>query len=160
MKHLLCMVIENDGTFSVKEIMNPNVVSLGPNASLKDAAELMAQQKIGSIVIVDNNEPIGIITERDFATKIMLQPYFADSKVSEVMSSPVVHITSTQSVADVIDIMANKDIRKVPVIENGKVIGIVTGTEFLRLFVQATDEDMQKAYQQYVKRVYSNWFKE
>lgn len=154
------MVIENDGTFSVKEIMNPNVVSLGPNASLKDAAELMAQQKIGSIVIVDNNEPIGIITERDFATKIMLQPYSADSKVSEVMSSPVVHITSNQSVADVIDIMANKDIRKVPVIDNGKVIGIVTGTEFLRLFVQATDEDMQKAYQQYVKRVYSNWFKE
>ena len=154
------MVIENDGTFSVKEIMNPNVVSLGPNASLKDAAELMAQQKIGSIVIVDNNEPIGIITERDFATKIMLQPYSADSKVSEAMSSPVVYITSNQSVADVIDIMANKDIRKVPVIDNGKVIGIVTGTEFLRLFVQATDEDMQKAYQQYVKRVYSNWFKE
>ena len=154
------MVIENDGAFSVKEIMNPNVVSLGPNASLRDAAELMAQQKIGSIVIVDNNEPIGIITERDFATKIMLQPYSADSKVSEVMSSPVVHITSNQSVADVIDIMANKDIRKVPVIDNGKVIGIVTGTEFLRLFVQATDEDMQKAYQQYVKRVYSNWFKE
>ena len=154
------MVIENDGAFSVKEIMNPNVVSLGPNASLKDAAELMAQQKIGSIVIVDNNEPIGIITERDFATKIMLQPYSADSKVSEAMSSPVVHITSNQSVADVIDIMANKDIRKVPVIDNGKVIGIVTGTEFLRLFVQATDEDMQKAYQQYVKRVYSNWFKE
>jgi CBS domain-containing protein len=154
------MVIENDGTFSVKEIMNPNVISLGPNASLKDAAELMAQQKIGSIVIVDNNEPIGIITERDFATKIMLQPYSADSKVSEAMSSPVVYITSNQSVADVIDIMANKDIRKVPVIDNGKVIGIVTGTEFLRLFVQATDEDMQKAYQQYVKRVYSNWFKE
>ena len=154
------MVFENDGTFSVKEIMNPNVVSLGPNASLRDAAELMARQKIGSIVIVDNNEPIGIITERDFATKIMLQPYSADSKVSEAMSSPVVHITSNQSVADVIDIMANKDIRKVPVIDNGKVIGIVTGTEFLRLFVQATDEDMQKAYQQYVKRVYSNWFKE
>ena len=154
------MVTENDGTFSVKEIMNPNVVSLGPDANLKDAAELMSQQKIGSIVIVDNNNPVGNITERDFATKIMLKPYSADTKVSEVMSSPVVHITSNQSVADVIDIMANKDIRKVPVIDDGKVIGIVTGTEFLRLFVQATDEDMQKAYQQYVKRVYSNWFKE
>ncbi|MGD8707489.1 MAG: CBS domain-containing protein [Nitrosopumilaceae archaeon] len=154
------MVIENDGTFSVREIMNPNVVSLGPDASLKDAAELMAQQKIGSIVIIDNNKPVGIITERDFATKIMLKPYSADTKVSEAMSSPVVHISSDQSVADVIDIMANKDIRKVPVIDDGKVIGIVTGTEFLRLFVQASDEDMQKAYQQYVKRVYSNWFTE
>lgn len=154
------MVQENNGNFSVKEIMNPNVVSLGSDATVKEASELMAAQKIGSIVILDKNDPVGIITERDFATKIMLKPYSADTKVSEVMSSPVVHISSNQSVADVIDIMANKEIRKVPVIDEGKVIGIVTGTEFLRLFVQATDEDMQKAYQQYVKRVYSNWFKD
>ncbi len=101
---------------------------------------------------------MGILTERDFATKIMLKPYSAETKVSEVMSSPVIHVSSDQSVADIIDIMANKDIRKVPVIDNGKVLGIVTGTEFLRLFVQASDADLQKAYQQYVKRVYSKWF--
>ncbi|MFZ8907572.1 MAG: cyclic nucleotide-binding/CBS domain-containing protein [Nitrosopumilaceae archaeon] len=154
------MVQENDGNFSVKAIMNPNVVSLGSDATIKEASELMTRQKIGSIVIIDKNEPVGILTERDFATKIMLKSYSAETKVSEVMSSPVVHISSNQSVADVIDIMANKEIRKVPVIDEGKLIGIVTGTEFLRLFVQATDEDMQKAYQQYVKRVYSNWFKD
>ena len=152
------MVQENNGEFSVKDIMNPNVVSLGPESSLKEASELMAQQKIGSIVIVDGDKPVGIITERDFATKIMLKPYSAETKVSEVMSSPVVHVSSDQSVADIIDIMANKDIRKVPVIDNGKVLGIVTGTEFLRLFVQASDADLQKAYQEYVKRVYSKWF--
>ena len=140
------MVIENNGNFSVKEIMNPNVVTLAPSATLKEAAEMMSQQKIGSIVIIDENKPLGIITERDFATKIMLKPYSEDSKVSEVMSSPVIHVSSEQSVVDVID--------------DGKVVGIVTGTEFLRLFVQATDKDMQKAYQQYVKRVYSNWFEE
>ena len=110
------MVQENNGNFSVKAIMNPNVVSLGSDATVKEASELMAAQKIGSIVILDKNEPVGIITERDFATKIMLKPYSADTKVSEVMSSPVVHISSNQSVADVIDIMANKEIRKVPVI--------------------------------------------
>ncbi|MDH3678188.1 MAG: CBS domain-containing protein [Nitrosopumilus sp.] len=152
------MVIEKNGNFSVKEIMNPNVVSLKPTSTLKEAAELMTRQKIGSVVIIDENRPLGIITERDFVTKIMLKPHSEDSKVSEVMSSPVIYVSSEQSVADVIDIMANKEIRKVPVIDDGKVIGIVTGTEFLRLFVQATDEDMQKAYQQYVKRVYSKWF--
>ena len=152
------MVQENNGEFSVKDIMNPNVVSLGPDSSLKEASELMSQQKIGSIVIVDGDKPVGIITERDFATKIMLKPYSAETKVSEVMSSPVIHVSSDQSVADIIDIMANKDIRKVPVIDNGKVLGIVTGTEFLRLFVQASDADLQKAYQEYVKRVYSKWF--
>ena len=154
------MVIENNGNFSVKEIMNPNVVSLTPEATLKEASELMAKQKIGSVVIIDNGNPVGIITERDFATKVVLQSFSSETKVSEVMSSPVIHVTSDQSVADIIDIMANKDIRKVPVIDDGKVLGMITGTEFLRLFVQATDEDMQKAYQQYVKRVYSNWFKD
>lgn len=154
------MVVENNENFSVKEIMNPNVVSLDPNATLKQASELMAQQKIGSIVIIDKNNPVGIITERDFATKILLKPYSAETKVSEVMSSPVIHISSNQSVSDVIDLMANKEIRKVPVIDDGNLIGIITGTEFLRLFVQATDEDMQQVYQQYVKRVYSKWFNE
>ena len=154
------MVIEKNANFSVKEIMNPNVVSVGPDATLKEASKLMADQKIGSIVIIDGNNPVGIITERDFATKILLEPYSAETKVSKVMSSPVIHVSSNQSVADVIDIMANQEIRKVPVIDDGKVTGIVTGTEFLRLFVQATDKDMQKAYQQYVKRVFSKWFEE
>lgn len=154
------MVLENNESFSVKDIMNPNVVSLGPDSTLKDASELMDKQKIGSIVIMDNEKPVGIITERDYATRVMLKPYSADSKVSEVMSSPVIHVSSEQSVAEIIDIMANKDIRKVPVIDDGKVLGIVTGTEFLRLFVQASDADLQKAYQEYVKRVYSKWFNE
>lgn len=152
------MVQENNGSFSIKDIMNPNVVSLSPDSTLKDASELMDQQKIGSIVIMDNDKPVGIITERDFATRVMLKPYSPDTKVSEVMSSPVIHVSSDQSVSDIIDIMANKDIRKIPVIDNGKVLGIVTGTEFLRLFVQASNEDMQKAYQEYLKRVYSKWF--
>jgi predicted transcriptional regulator len=88
----------------------------------------------------------------------MIKSYLPDTKVSVVMSSPVIHITPNQSAAEIIDIMANKEIRKIPVIDNGKVIGIVSGTEFLRLFIQASDDDMKKAFQQYVKRIYSKWF--
>lgn len=154
------MVIENDVNFSVKEIMNPNVVSVSPEATLKEVSQLMSDQKIGSIVVIDGADPVGIITERDFATKIMLKPFSPETRVSEVMSSPVIHVSSNQSVADLIDIMANQEIRKIPVIDDGKVTGIVTGTEFLRLFVQATDKDMQKAYRQYLKRVFSKWFEE
>ena len=83
-----------------------------------------------------------------------------DTKVSAVMSSPVIHVKSNQSVSDIIEIMANKEIRKVPVIDEGKVVGMVSGTEFLRLFVQASDEEMRKMYQEYVKRIYSNWFED
>ena len=152
------MVIQNSPRFSVKEIMNSNVVSVGPDASLKHVSELMSSKKIGSVVIVDKNALVGIITERDFATKVVLENHSGQTKVSEVMSSPVTYLSSDKSVADVIDLMANKEIRKIPVVDSGRVIGIVTGTEFLRLFIQSNDEDLQKIYQQYLKRVYNNWF--
>ncbi len=154
------MVIEERVNLSAKELMNPNVVSVGPDTTLKEVSELMDKHKIGSVVVIDNDKAVGIVTERDFATKIMIKSYLSDTKVSDVMSSPVIHVTPNQSVADIIDIMANKEIRKIPVIDNGKVVGIVSGTEFLRLFIQATDDDMKKAYQQYVKRIFSNWFED
>ncbi len=151
------MVIQNTPQFSVKEIMNSNVVSVGPDASLKHVSELMSSKKIGSVVIIDKNNLVGIITERDFATKVILGNHSGQTTVSEVMSSPVIHLSSDKSVADVIDLMANKEIRKIPIVDSGRVIGIVTGTEFLRLFVQSNDKELQKIYQQYLKRVYNNW---
>jgi CBS domain-containing protein len=154
------MVIEESSNLPAKEIMNPNVVSVGPNETLREISKLMHKQKIGSVVVIDNDKAVGIITERDFATKVMIKPYFPDTKVSDVMSSPVIYVSSNQSVADIIDIMANREIRKVPVIDNGKIVGIVSGTEFLRLFVQTTDDDMKKIYQQYVKRIFSKWFED
>jgi CBS domain-containing protein len=154
------MVIEKSVNFSAKELMNPNVVSVGPNATLKEVSELMSKQKISSVVVIDDGKAVGIVTERDFATKIMIKSYLPDTKVSAVMSSPVIHVSPSQSVADIIDIMANKEIRKIPVIDNGKVVGIVSGTDFLRLFALATDDDMKKAYQQYVKRIFSEWLED
>lgn len=154
------MVIKQNVNLPAKEIMNPNVVSVAPDVTLKEVSELMNKHKIGSVVIVKDGIATGIVTERDFATKIMAEGYLPDTKVSAVMSSPVIHVKSNQSVADIIEIMANKEIRKVPVIDEGKVVGIVSGTEFLRLFVQTSDEDMRKMYQEYVKRIYSDWFEE
>ena len=154
------MVIEESVNLPAKKLMNPNVVSVEPNTTLKEVSELMDKQKIGSVIVIEDDKAVGIITERDFATKVMIKSYSSDTKVSGVMSSPVIHVSPDQSAADIIDIMVNKEIRKIPVIDSGKVVGIVSGTEFLRLFVQATDDDMKKAYQQYVKRIYSNWFED
>ena len=154
------MVIEDGVGIPVKEIMISNVVSVKPDATLKEVSDLMQKQKIGSVVIIDDNKPVGIITERDFATTIVQGSYSSDTKVSDAMSSPVIHVSPNQSVAEVIDHMATNDIRRIPVIENGQVVGIITGTEFLRLFVQATDEEIKKMYQQFLKRIYSKWFKD
>ena len=152
------MVIEENINLPVKEIMNPNVVSRPSDTTLKEISELMDKHKIGSVIVVENDKVVGIVTERDFATKIMTKSYLPETKVSAVMSSPVIHVSPNQSAADVIDIMANNEVRKVPVIDDGKVVGIVSGTEFLRLLVLTTDNDLKKIYQQYAKRIFSDWF--
>ena len=154
------MIVEENVNLPAKDLMNPNVVSVGTNTTLKEVSELMNNHKIGSVLVVDNDKLVGIVTERDYATKVMIKSYQQDTKVSVVMSSPVIHVSSNQSAADIIDVMTNNEIRKVPVLDDGKIVGIVSGTEFLRLFVQATDDDMKKVYQQYVKRIYSKWFEE
>ena len=154
------MVVEENINLPAKDLMNPNVVTVKPDATLKEVSELMNKQKIGSVVVVDNEKVVGIVTERDYATKIMINAYQPDTKVSDVMSSPVINVSPNQSVADIIEVMANNEIRKVPVIDNEKIVGMVSGTEFLRLFVQATDQDIKKVYQQYVKRIYSKWFQD
>ena len=154
------MVVEENINLPAKDLMNPNVVTVKPDVTLKEVSELMNKQKIGSVVVVDNEKVVGIVTERDYATKIMINAYQPDTKVSDVMSSPVINVSPSQSVADIIEVMANNEIRKVPVIDNEKIVGMVSGTEFLRLFVQATDQDIKKVYQQYVKRIYSKWFQD
>jgi len=77
--------------------------------------------------------------------------------VSEVMPSPVIHISSNQSVANGIVLMVNKEIRKILVTDSRKVIDIVTGATFLRLFVESNDEELQKVYQQNLEGIYNNW---
>ena len=59
----------------------------------------------------------------------------------------MIHVSPNQSTADVIDIMANKEVHKIPVVYGGKVVSTVSGTKFLRLFVITTDDDLKKIYQ-------------
>ena len=87
----------------------------------------------------------------------MLKPYSEDSKVSEVMSSPLIHVSSDQSAADVIDIMANKEIRKLPVIENENVIGIITSTDIVKLLAVSTETDVRDMYFHSVSKIFTNY---
>jgi len=154
------MVIEEEEKMTVKELMTPNIVSVEPSTTIQQAAKLLEERKVGSVVVIDQGNPVGILTERDFAIKIALKSISPDTKVSEVMSSPVIHVSLSDSASTVIEKMSNNDIRKIPVFDDGEVVGIVTSTDFLRLYAKTTDEDIQKIYQAFIKRIYSKWFSE
>ena len=111
----------------LKDIMVSNVVTIDPDKTARDAARLMADNGISSVIVMKGNEIIGIVTERDLVRKVCAND-ISSSKVSitSVMSSPVITAESDLPIEAAVQRMFNNRIRRLPVVEDGKLVGIVT----------------------------------
>ena len=143
-------------TVCVKDIMTKEVVSVDAETSVSDAAIMMEYAQVGSIVVTENNTPVGIVTDRDFAIKIVAHVYPMDTKVKRVMSSPLYSIGPDEPVRMIADFMYTRGIRKLPVIDNDKVIGIVTATDLVRQLAVCTGDDLRKMYCETIVKIYDN----
>ena len=145
--------------------VSANIKNIAISDFMTRNVKTMYQDNIGSIVIlkkeVDSNEsktsdttvkneiPIGIVTERDVARMVGFSAkFFADMTVSEVMSKPLITINSDTSVKDAVSVMEQKDIRRLPIVDNkGQMVGIITAKDifktFMRIFKEnAKDQDL------------------
>jgi CBS domain-containing protein len=114
----------------VRAAMTEKVLTAGPRTTVARAAKLMSERGVGSIVIVQGKKPIGILTERDLLMKVVaadLRP--SKVLVGKVMSSPVLTIGPDADVAEAARIMIRNKIRRLPVVERGRLIGIVTASD-------------------------------
>ncbi|MBA5851362.1 CBS domain-containing protein [Clostridium sp. cel8] len=110
----------------IRDIMTESVVSLNANDTIERAAELMAQYNIGSVPVCDGDKVVGIITDRDIAIRCSSQGQNTKTKaVRDVMSSNPVTASPDMDVADVSRIMSERQIRRVPIVENGNLVGVV-----------------------------------
>ncbi|MEM2817752.1 MAG: CBS domain-containing protein, partial [Archaeoglobaceae archaeon] len=103
----------------VKEIMTTKVCKANADENVQEVAKRMVSFGVGSAVIVKNNKPVGIVTEKDLIVKIVaknLSP--ASVKVSEIMSSPLITIKPTTSIREAANIMMKKGIRRLPIVNN------------------------------------------
>lgn len=121
-------------TVPVKDAMTINVITLGSSASVTEVAELMVEKSIGSVVITENSEPIGIICERDLLEKVIS----SDLKPSEVtagniMVKPVITTDPETDMLDALRTMIEKDIQHLPVVEKGEIVGILTLQDILEI---------------------------
>jgi len=116
---------------SVNEIMTKSVISVDSFSSSSDAAKLMEESKVGAVVVYENTKPVGIITDRDLAIKIGAHSYPLDTPVRRIMTSPIISITSDSTFQDAASLMNLKKIRKLLVMDNGKVVGIITTTDLV-----------------------------
>ena len=105
---------------TVKDLMTKNVVTIDANKTIVEAAALMSEKDIGDLIVMEDNIPVGIVTERDFVRRVLAEGKSTESKVSEVMTRPLKVIDPDAPIKEAARRMVNKRIRRLPVIKDNK----------------------------------------
>jgi CBS domain-containing protein len=103
------------------------VYTISPDAMVLDAIRLMAEKRIGALLVMVDDEIVGIVTERDYARKVILMGRASsDTPVGHIMSSPVMYVRPDQTNEQCMALMTENHLRHLPVIDNGKLIGLIS----------------------------------
>ena len=137
----------------VNEVMNKDVLTLDKSVSLQETAEHMKKLSIGCVIVTENDNPVGIITERDFVTKIAAEGRPQFTEIKEVMSSPVITIDSEETIWEASELMKEKLIHKLPVTDNGNIVGIITTSDIVRISSVGSDSEMRRICDQILLRM-------
>ena len=126
---------------SVREAMTEDPRSIGPSASVVEAARLMRDEHIGSLPITDGDTLVGMITDRDITTRVVAEAAdLATTSVGEVYSQDLVSVEPEKDLEEALGLMARHQIRRLPVVEDGRLVGIVAQADI----ALTLSEDEQK----------------
>ena len=119
---------------NVKDIMVEEVITVEVDSSVKDAVKLMNKHEIGCLIVEEGEKVVGIVTERDFLKRIIEDSKDPEkTKISEIMSNPLIVGSVDMKIEDVIKQMFTWKIKKLPIVENGHLVGLVTLTDIARI---------------------------
>ena len=137
----------------VHQVMNKNVLNLDKSTSVQESAEKMKKLNVGCVIVTKNNSPIGIITERDFVTKIVAEGRPLFTEIQETMSSPLITINSEETIWEASQLMKEKSIHKLPVEKNKQIVGIITTTDIVKIASVGSDSEMRRICDQIILRM-------
>ncbi len=121
----------------VVEIMTATPLTISAEATVAEAAAIMRDKEVGSLVVIQDSRPTGIVTERDVVTKVAAEDRSSKkTKVQDIMSAPLVAVHPHQEVAEAAKVMAARGIRRLPVIREGKLVGMLTENDIIRVWPQ------------------------
>lgn len=115
----------------VRKVMLTNVSTLKKEARIEEAAKLLVKTENGCIVVVENNAPIGIVTELDFVRHVPSTGKTLKQPISKIMSSPVTFMAPDTKIDEALKIIDTKRFRKYPVVDNGKLVGLITKNDIV-----------------------------
>jgi CBS domain-containing protein len=127
----------------VRDILNAKdgkIQSISPKATVYEALEKMSEKEIGALVVMENKKVVGILSERDYARKIILQGKSSkNTLVQEVMSTNLFSVTPDTKVEDAMVLMTGKHVRHLPVFEKNKFVGIISIGDVVKLVISQKD---------------------
>jgi CBS domain-containing protein len=120
------------GIVLVRDVMSRDIRVVRPDTSIKEVVATMNKFGIGSIIIVQGDRPVGIITERDILRRLV-EPCLAPETLTarQIMTSPLLTISETASIEEAAKLMARKHVKRFPVLNGGKLVGIITYTDIV-----------------------------
>ena len=126
------------------ETKGDEVISIAREASVFDAIKLMADRAVGSLLILDGHKLKGIVTERDYARKVILKGRSSETtEVGEIMSTDVVTATTGQTVNECMTLMTEKRIRHLPVVMDGEVVGLISIGDLVQAIIAEQQEEIE-----------------
>ena len=144
-------------TITISDVMTKSVISVDAALTINETAKMMEDGKVGAVIVMEDNVPVGIVTDRDFSVKVAAHAYQITEPVKQIMSSPLFSINSDESVRIAADLMHDRAVRKLPVISEDKVIGIITATDIVNLLAVCVEEDMRDMYFHSIAKIYTNY---
>ncbi len=122
-----------------------DIISIKPEDSVLDAIRLMAEKGIGSLVVMKDQELLGIMSERDYARKVIIKGRSSESTaVSEIMTANVFTTSSSETVNDCMSVMTEKKIRHLPVVEDNAVIGMISIGDLVKAIISDQQEEIEQ----------------
>ena len=142
---------------TIADVMTKSVISVDASVTVNEAAKMMEDAKVGAVIVMEDNLPVGIVTDRDFAIKVVAHAYQITTPVKQIMSTPLFTIHSDESIRTAADLMHERGIMKLPVMEDETVVGIITARDIVSLLAVCVEDDVKDMYFHSVVKLFSNY---
>jgi CBS domain-containing protein len=120
------------------------VYSVGPQAPVLEAIRLMAEHRIGALLVMKGESLAGIVSERDYALKVILPGRGSDTPVRDIMTSPVLTVTPDATVQECMQLVTDRRVRHLPVVEGGRVVGMVSIGDLVKAVIAEQQHQIEQ----------------